>query len=53
MSTLQIPKFEIFISNGSFCNFYSINKQINKISEFRNSEFLMKLKFSSCVTREF
>ena len=22
-STFQIPKFEIFISNGSFCNFYS------------------------------
>ena len=24
-----------------------------KISELRNSEFLMKLKFPSCVTREF
>ena len=23
MSTFQIPKFEIFISNGSFCNFFS------------------------------
>ena len=23
MSTFQIPNFEIFISNESFCNFYS------------------------------
>ena len=36
MRALQIPKFEILISNGSFCNFYSDLPKTFFILKIRN-----------------
>ena len=62
MSTFQIPKFEIFISTGSFCNFYSNlpktffilktskkNSRNSKWAPFKDSKWKFSSQIDSCV----
>ena len=53
----KYPKWRLSsqMDNGAFLKVLirKFGLKNNKIPELRSSEFLMKLKFPSCVTREF
>ena len=51
----KYPKWRLSsqIKGGAFVQIMTRKLKKNKIPEFRNSGFLMKLKFLSCLTREF
>ena len=47
------PKWKLSSQMDSGASAKIITRKLKKKSELRNSEFLMKLKFPSSVTREF